>query len=128
MRARWPLLLSLPLASAAGCSSSTTAGVDDPVASASVALTQIPADVACVRITVTGSTRRDVRAFDVAAGGTATLSMADLPLGAVTFLGEAFSSACAAVGPASAPSWVAFDSAGTAYVADSGNFTVRKLL
>lgn len=105
MRARFISLLALAVAT--GCSSTPAAAPDDePVGSASVALTEIPPDVACVRITVTGSTRKDARAFDVGAGRSSTLSMANLPLGNVTFLGEAFPSACNAVATESPPSWV----------------------
>jgi streptogramin lyase len=100
-RERWTLLLAAALA---GCLS----GPESPdLGAAEVAITQVPASVLCLRITVTG-TRSSVRSIDVAAGGsTAALTLGGLSLGATTFSGEAFSVACSAVTSSSVATWVA---------------------
>ncbi|HVU01625.1 MAG TPA: Hint domain-containing protein [Polyangiaceae bacterium] len=71
---------------------------------ASLTLTTVPADVACVRVTVAGS-RTDVRKFDVMPGHATTMTLAGLPLGAVTFQEDAFAEACSSVTSASVPTW-----------------------
>jgi hypothetical protein len=70
----------------------------------SVAITLVPADVGCVRITVAG-TRTVSQSFDVTAGASSVLTMSGTPTGAVTVSGDAFAGACAAVGPQSSPNW-----------------------
>ncbi|HET9934465.1 MAG TPA: hypothetical protein VFQ35_27365 [Polyangiaceae bacterium] len=59
----------------------------------SLAITSVPSDVACVRVSVQGS-RSSTQAFDVVAGTNATYQLAKLPLGIVTVSAEAFPQAC----------------------------------
>jgi hypothetical protein len=99
---RTVLAFSLSL-SAAAC---TGDGSDSPnVGAAVLALTQAPAEVRCVRITAVG-TRSVVRSFDTAGGQSTQFEMNGLPLGLVTFSGEAFDSACAMVTGMSVAGWV----------------------
>jgi hypothetical protein len=83
-----PILSAVALA---GCLSP-----EEPlVGEAQARITQVPADVSCVRITIAGS-RTVVRSFDVTPGQSSVLPMAGLPVGAVMFTGEAFAAACGA--------------------------------
>ncbi len=93
---------ALWLGMAGGC------GADPPEDNgvARLAITQAPADVLCVRITVVGSSRTVTRAVDVTPGQSTELTIGGLPLGSDTFSGEAFSVSCAALTPAEVPSWV----------------------
>jgi hypothetical protein len=92
--------LALSLGTAAACS-----GPHDEVGAARLAITQVPTDTRCIRITVTG-TRQVTRAFTVTPGASATFTLGQLPLGLATFDGEAFPAVCAAVVAASVPGWV----------------------
>jgi hypothetical protein len=85
-----------------GCSSSPRS---EETATIRLALTQVPADVACVRITVAGS-RTVVRAFPTMPGQGTTFTIGGLPLGKVTVRGDAFREMCQAVADASVPPWV----------------------
>jgi hypothetical protein len=80
-----------------------------------VAITAAPADVSCVQIRAEG-TRTVTRSFDVTPGASTVLKMNGLPLGALTFSGQAFASTCAGVTAASDPTWVA-DAVATTVVA-----------
>jgi hypothetical protein len=94
-------LLALSLCTAAACSHPD----DDEVGAARLAITQVPTDTRCIRITVTGS-RQVTRAFTVTPGASATFTLGQLPLGNATFLGEAFPAVCSGVVAASVPGWV----------------------
>ncbi len=71
----------------------------------SLAITSVPADVACVRVSVQGS-RSVSQSFDVAAGSNATYQLAKLPLGIVTVAAEAFPQACKKVAAGAVPAYV----------------------
>ena len=71
----------------------------------SLAITSVPADVACVRVSVQGS-RSVSQSFDVAAGSNATSQLAKLPLGIVTVAAEAFPQACKKVAAGAVPAYV----------------------
>jgi hypothetical protein len=100
---RRSLALFVTSASIVACSSGF--GGDEATGSASVAVTQVPAGNACLRITVTGATQTAVRSFDVTPGQGSVASLSGLPLGADAFLGEAFASSCAGVGTTSTADW-----------------------
>jgi hypothetical protein len=106
-RRRWimsrPSWKALPVLLAASCVSSGS--TEDDVGRVRVALAVTPADVLCIRIVAEGS-RRVTRLFDVAPGQTPALSMQGLPLGAVTFSGDAFDVACGRIGDVE-PAWLA---------------------
>lgn len=87
------------------CGETTQVAQDEQLGTVQVALTKVPNDASCVRVTVAGS-RTIVRSFDVVAGADSTFSINQIPAGIVQVSGEAFASACAAVGAASVPSYV----------------------
>ena len=90
----------------AGCGlPGTGASSEPPLGEIRVALTQVPADVACVELTVAGSSTV-TQLFDVTAGAATTLSMGGLPVGTVAVTETAFSVPCAQVTPTTPPSWI----------------------
>ena len=91
----------LAAASQTGC---VSAPDDEEVGVVRVAITSVPADVRCIRLTAAGS-RTVSRLFDVVPGTSSVLVMNGTPLGAVQFSGDAFGDACGAVTPASAATW-----------------------
>jgi hypothetical protein len=72
---------------------------------ATAAVTNVPSDVGCIEITVNGNRTVD-RKFDVVAGASSILALSGLPVGSVTFLGQAYSGACSGVGATTVPTWV----------------------
>jgi hypothetical protein len=87
------------------CSSSSSPPMEENLGQASVALMQVPDDVACVQVTISGA-RTVTRAFDVSAGEDATFALNQLPIGLDVFSASAFSTACTAVTVTSVPNWV----------------------
>jgi hypothetical protein len=79
---------------------------EDDLGQATLAIAVVPTDVRCVRITATGPGRTMVRELDVMGGTPLTQSLAGLPLGRVTVLGEAFPGACDAVTKSTIATWV----------------------
>lgn len=78
---------------------------DGSVGEARIALTEVPTGIACIRLTASGS-RIVEKTFDAAHGAQdSVVQMEELPLGDVSFTGEAFAEACGAIGTA-APDWV----------------------
>jgi len=86
---------------------------DDPasdpssLAEASVNLTVVPTGVQCVQVQVAVPSQTPVTKTVVVAPGSSSMSLAlgQLPFGAATFSGSAFSVACASIG-SSTPTWV----------------------
>lgn len=101
------LLMSLVAGGFSACSSSTPSHGDaeDATGEVSLALTSVPADVACLKVSVTGS-RPVTQLIDVTAGSGATYTLSRLPLGIVTVSGEAFSQACNAIPGGTVPAYV----------------------
>src|SRR5262245_53898181 len=80
---------------------------DGSVGEVRIALSVIPDDVHCLRITIAGSSRSAEQSFDVAPGQTSTaLLVTGAPIGNGTASAEAFSLACSAVTPDSVADWV----------------------
>jgi hypothetical protein len=79
--------------------------VPELIGTATVAITNAPADGTCVQIIVTGS-RSVTTNFDVMAGASTVFHLAGLPLGSDTFSANAFGGTCAAVNGMSVPNWV----------------------
>jgi hypothetical protein len=71
-----------------------------------LAITAVPTDVTCVRLSATGQGRTVTREVDVTAGAEVNEAFGGLPLGTLQFLGEAFPGACTAVTKATIPTWV----------------------
>jgi hypothetical protein len=80
---------------------------EEALGSAEIQITQVPADVSCIRIVAAGSSRVSQQSFDVAAGQSSVLAMQGLPTGAVTFSGDAFPTPCSQVGSMSTPTYIA---------------------
>jgi hypothetical protein len=76
------------------------------VGSVEVAVTNVPTDVACIRLTLARPDTIVQRAFDVAVGASSVLSVGGLPVGPMTFRADAFGAACSAVGASEAPGWI----------------------
>jgi hypothetical protein len=100
------------LSAIAACSSShPVETLDELTGTATVAITNAPADATCIQISVSGA-RSVIQNFDVSPGESTILSMKTLPLGLDTFSAVAFNSTCAAVVTAQAtptppvPTWV----------------------
>jgi hypothetical protein len=70
-----------------------------------LALTNVPTDVRCVRVTVTGG-QTVVRLFDVMPGQASNLALPGLPVGPVTVYEDAFNVACSDVTEATPATWV----------------------
>jgi hypothetical protein len=70
-----------------------------------LAITAVPSDVTCVRLTAAGPGRTVTREVDVMPGAEVSEAFGGLPLGTLDFLGEAFPGACTAVTKATIPSW-----------------------
>ena len=81
-------------------------GAGDDIGVARFALTAVPADVACIKVTANG-TKTKKQNFDVTPGTATVLTMGGLPTGTVTFTADAFSVPCAMVTSTTPPSWVA---------------------
>lgn len=76
----------------------------DAVGRAVARITQVPSNVGCVEIFVTGAGRTVVDPFDVAPGQSATLQLGNLPVDEDAFSASAFSVPCSAIAGAQA-SW-----------------------
>jgi hypothetical protein len=108
---------SLSIASLAALAAACSAGTNtdeaaNDVGQASAAITQVPAQVSCIEIDVAGA-RAVTKRFDVTAGQSSVLSLTGLPLGADTFTGLAYPSACSAVTAATQATWISDPTAAT---------------
>ena len=70
---------------------------DQPPGEAVLNLMEVPAEVRCVRITATGTSRTVTREIEATGAATITENLTGLPIGTVVFLGEAFTTACSSV-------------------------------
>jgi hypothetical protein len=71
----------------------------------SVAITSVPADVACLKVSISGS-RAVTQLIDVTPGGTANQTIGRLPIGIVKVSAEAYSSRCNAIATGAVPAYV----------------------
>jgi len=79
---------------------------DDPTAAVLLTLSEVPAEVACARVTASSDLRTTERTLDLVSGMPLVQTLTGMPLGNVTFVGEAFSQTCDAVTASTIPSWV----------------------
>src|SRR5262245_20785173 len=80
MRARFGLLaLTVAAGGLTHCGSETPVA-DDEVGEAEVALTNAPTDVSCLRLTVSGTARTDVRKFPLTSGQRTLFRLNGLPV------------------------------------------------
>jgi hypothetical protein len=107
-------LLVLFACAAVACSVSSSD--NEAVGAAELAITQVPADVSCIQITVVGG-HTVTRTFDVTPGKSSVLHLDALPAGSDVFTGAAYSTACASVTASSVPTWL---SSGTPATVASG--------
>jgi hypothetical protein len=77
---------------------------DERLGEARIALTNAPDDAACLRITTSGE-RTDTRTFGLTPGENAVFVLKGLPVGNVTFVGDAFGVACEDLIEGVSPSW-----------------------
>jgi hypothetical protein len=84
-------------------------GGADPLGEVALALADVPADVGCIRIGVSGGGRTLSPAFDVTAGTDFSATLIGIPVGTVTFSAAAFSGGCADAGSTATPGWVSDD-------------------
>ena len=99
-------LLALSLFPLLGCDDNSSGPKAQPVEQVSLHIEDVPADVACLRITASGTSREMVRDLDVTLGQSVTESFSGLPIGAVVFQAAAYSQTCDKVTKTTVPSWV----------------------
>ena len=97
MRLSTPLALALFASAASACDSGSSLNGGD--GSVQVSLVQVPQDVACLKVMVTGP-RPLTQLIDVTPGGTSTYTITRLPIGIISISAEAFSQVCNAVSSA----------------------------
>jgi hypothetical protein len=94
MRTRFGLLaLTVAASGLAHCGTESTPQ-EDNLGEAEVALTNAPADVSCLRLTVAGPGRTDVRKFTLTSGQRAVYRLNGLPVGNASFSADAFPVSC----------------------------------
>ncbi|MET0790654.1 MAG: hypothetical protein ABW061_03975 [Polyangiaceae bacterium] len=115
------------MATACGAADNQTtsgeSGANESVGSIELLLSNVPADTACLQVTVLGS-RTVNKSFDLAPGTTPKLSISGLPVGIVKVDANAFAEACSKVKTSSVPNWI-LDKTLTARIDD---LDVAKLL
>src|SRR4051812_17854275 len=84
-------LVSLSLVSVAACAGGN--GAHEDIGEATAQIAQVPEQVSCVAINIAGA-RSVERRFDVVAGQSTLLSLAQLPTGNVIFTAFAYPMAC----------------------------------
>ena len=87
----------------AGCSSERNRPED--VGRAQVELTNAPKDVKCLRLTVNGPQRTDVRKFPLTPGQRSVFQLDGLPVGNDTFTAHAFAASCSSLNDGASPTW-----------------------
>jgi hypothetical protein len=90
----------------AGCDDSSPGSKPDSVGQVTLSIEDVPADVACLRISANGATRQVVRDLDVTEGQSVSESFSGLPIGTVVFQASAYSQVCDKVTSSTVPSWV----------------------
>jgi hypothetical protein len=97
-------LLTLSLLPLLGCDGNSTAA--RPVEQVSLHIENVPTDVACLRITASGTDRQVVHDLDVTEGQSVTEAFSGLPIGTVVFQAAAYSQTCDSVAKSTVPSWI----------------------
>jgi hypothetical protein len=99
-------LLALSLFPLAGCDDNSAGSKPASVDQVTLHIEDVPADVACLRITATGTSRQVVRDLDVTLGQSVSESFSGLPIGDVVFQAAAYSQTCDKVTKSTIPSWI----------------------
>ena len=76
------------------CSAETLVTDEDAAAEAEIALTNGPTNVACLRLTIAGESRTDVRTYPVTSAQHALFRLNGLPVGNASFSADAFPTSC----------------------------------
>jgi hypothetical protein len=98
--------LALSLFPLAGCDDKSAGSNPESVGQVTLSIEDVPADVACLRISATGATREVVRDIEVIQGQSVSESFSGLPIGTVVFQASAYSQICDKVTSSTIPSWV----------------------
>src|SRR6185503_16072595 len=85
--------------------SSETPQPNENLGEAEVALTNAPTDVSCLRLTVAGPTRTDVRKFPLTSGQRSIFRLNGLPVGNASFTADAFPVSCNQSFQGVTPTW-----------------------
>jgi len=104
MRQQLALFTALGLIGASACSNGPSGQDPEAVGDIAIALTNAPADVSCVKLTVVGA-RTDSRSFDLAPGKKASFALSGLPVGTVSVSADAFGVACNKVPAGATATW-----------------------
>jgi hypothetical protein len=78
---------------------------DEDVEQVVLKIAVVPSDVRCIRVIAAGPGRTVERELETSGAATLSQSLAGLPLGTVTFIGEAFTAACTAVTKSTIAAW-----------------------
>jgi hypothetical protein len=78
---------------------------EDGVEQVVLKISEVPSDVRCIRVTAAGPGRTVEREIDATGSATLTQSLSGLPLGSVTFIGEAFPGECTSVSKSTIAAW-----------------------
>jgi hypothetical protein len=113
---RWALV---GLLATGACDPEMSAVDPGPIGSIELALTAVPADARCLRITITGKTSVQ-RSFDLDPGPGSLLTVGGIGAGAVTIAQQAFGTPCRHVDEHTAATWI---SEPTAAVITAGRTT-----
>jgi hypothetical protein len=101
--------LALSLCAAPACGLYTLDYPDDEsvdeVEQVVLKIAVVPSDVRCLRVSAAGPGRTVEREIETAGAATLSQSLAGLPLGTVTFTGEAFTAECSAVSKSTVATW-----------------------
>ncbi|HYQ26622.1 MAG TPA: hypothetical protein VER04_05360 [Polyangiaceae bacterium] len=96
------------MATACGAADDQTQGessANENVGSVDLLLSSVPADAACLQVTVVGN-RTVNKSFDLTLGATPKLSITGLPVGIVKVDANAFAEKCSKVKTSSVPNWI----------------------
>jgi hypothetical protein len=112
LSARWALAV-LIVGACGGCEGAVDdgagagAGSTDQLGQVSISLSVTPTDILCLRVTGDGPDRTVVRDVDLpAAGDPISATLTGIPLGPVTFTGQAFGAACTDVTASTIADWI----------------------
>jgi hypothetical protein len=97
---------ALSLFPLAGCDDNAAGSKPQLVEQVMLHIEAVPEDVACLRITASGTNREVVRDLDVTVGQAVSESFSGLPIGTVVFQAAAYSQTCDKVTTSTVPSWV----------------------
>ncbi len=78
---------------------------DDGVEQVVLRIAVVPSDVRCIRVSAAGPGRTVERELETSGSTSLTQNLSGLPLGTVTFLGEAFTAACTSVSKSTIAAW-----------------------